>query len=242
MRRPFALLIALTLVTLTTGCASKKVLTDQELGHLRAAPVLHVVRGEPSSLSVTTDNMKAASMVGGLLLGAIGGGIAAAVTSGMAQSDGKKMAKEYQLDDPVVVVSDRVVAGLAERQMAPRSISSVPAAVKDIDADALAKAFPGTTVLAFKTDSWGLNASGSGYYRLEYSASARLVRTTDATELWKITCEVDDKQVPKMSMTQITANGAESLKARLQEAAQFCADTLVQRMMGGTISAAVKSP
>jgi hypothetical protein len=160
----------------------------------------------------------------------------------MAQSDGKKMAKEYQLDDPVVVVSDRVVAGLAERQMAPRSISSVPAAVKDIDADALAKAFPGTTVLAFKTDSWGLNASGSGYYRLEYSASARLVRTTDATELWKITCEVDDKQVPKMSMTQITANGAESLKARLQEAAQFCADTLVQRMMGGTISAAVKSP
>jgi hypothetical protein len=242
MRRPFALLIALTLGTLTTGCASKKVLTEQELGHLRAAPVLHVVRGEPSSLSVTTDNMKAASMVGGLLFGAIGGGIAAAITSGMAQSDGKKMAKEYQLDDPVVVVTDRVVAGLTERQLAPSSISSVAEAVKDVDADALAKVLPGATVLAFRTDSWGLNASGSGYYRLEYSASARLVRTTDAAELWKIRCEVDDKQIPKMSMAQITVNSAESLKARLQEAAQLCADKLVQQMMGGTISASVKSP
>jgi hypothetical protein len=32
------------------------------------------------------------------------------------------------------------------------------------------------------------------------------------------------------------------LKARLREAAQFCADKLVQQMMGGTISASVKSP
>jgi len=153
MRRPLAPAIALALVTLTTGCASKKVLTEQELGHLRAAPVLHVVRGEPSSLSVTTHNMKSASMVGGLLFGAIGGGIAAAITSGMAHSDGKKMADEYQLEDPVVAVSDRVMAGLTERQLAPGSISSVPAAVKDVDADALGKAFPGATVLAFKTDS-----------------------------------------------------------------------------------------
>jgi len=241
MRRPLALVIALTLVLLTTGCASKKVLTEQELGHLRTARVLHVVRGEPSSLSVTTHNMKAASMAGGLLLGAIGGGIAAAITSGMAQSDGKKMAEEYQLEDPVVVVTDRVVAGLTERQLAPSSISSAPAAVKDVGADALAKAFPDATVLAFKTDTWALNASGSDYYRLEYSASARLVRTTDAAELWKVKCELDDKQLPKMSMAQIKANGAESLKARLQEAAQFCADKLVQQMMGGTISASVKS-
>jgi len=242
MRRPLALVIALSIVMLTSGCASKKVLTEQELGHLRAAPVLHVVRGEPSSLSVTSHNMKAASMAGGLLLGAIGGGIAAAITSGMAQSDGKKMVQEYQLEDPVVVVTDRVVAGLTERQLAPSSISSVPAAVKDVDVDTLAKALPGATVLAFKTDSWALNAAGSGLYRLEYSASARLVRTTDASELWKVKCEIDDKQLPRMSMAQVTANGAESLKARLQEAAQFCADKLVQQMMGGTVSASVKSP
>ena len=242
MRRPRILLISLALIMLTNGCASKKVLTEQEMGHLRSAPVLHIVRGEPSSLSVTTHNMKTASMVGGILLGAIGGGIASAITSGMAQSDGQKMAAEYQLEDPVVLVTDRVMAGLTERQLAPGSISSVPSAVKDIDADALAKVFPGATVLAFKTDGWALNAMTSGYYRLEYSASARLVRTTDATELWKVKCEVDDKQLPRMSMTQIRANGAESLKARLQEAAEFCAEKLVQQMLGGTVSAAVKSP
>jgi hypothetical protein len=41
-------------------------------------------------------------------------------------------------------------------------------------------------------------------------------------------------------MSQVKANGAESLKARLQDAAQLCADKLVQQMMGGTISASVK--
>jgi hypothetical protein len=145
MRRLLALLIAVILVALTTGCASKKVLTEQELGHLRVAPVLHVVRGEPSSLTVTTHNMKTAGMVGGLLLGAIGGGIASAITAGMAQCDGKKMTTEYQLEDPVMVLTDRVLAGLTERQLTPGSVSSVPAAVKDVDADALAKAFPGAS-------------------------------------------------------------------------------------------------
>jgi len=240
MRRPLALAIAVVLVTLTTGCASKKILTEQQLAQLRGAPELHVVRAEPSSLSVTTQNMKAAGMVGGILFGAIGGGIAAAITSGVAQSDGKRLAEEYQLDDPAAVVKDRVIAGLTERQLAPGSITSIPSAVKDIDADALAKAFPGATVLAFKTDSWAIKPSGS-YYRLEYEASARLVRTTDATELWKIKCELDDKQLPRMSMEQLKANGATSLKARLQEAAEFCAEQLVQQMMGGAVSAAVKS-
>ena len=66
MRRPLALAIAVVLVTLTTGCASKKILTEQQLAQLRGAPELHVVRAEPSSLSVTTQNMKAAGMVGSL--------------------------------------------------------------------------------------------------------------------------------------------------------------------------------
>jgi hypothetical protein len=241
MRRLLALAIAVALVTLTTGCASKKILTDQQLAQFRAAPQLHVVRTEASSLSVTTQNMKTAGMVGGILFGAIGSGIAAAITSGVAQSDGKRFVEEYQLEDPVAVVKDRVMAGLTERQLAPSSIMSVPSAVKDIDADALAKAFAGATVLAFKTDSWAIKPSGS-YYRLEYEASARLVRTTDATELWKIKCELDDKRFPRVSMEQLKANDAASLKARLQEAAEFCADMLVQQMMGGTASAAVKSP
>jgi len=44
-----------------------------------------------------------------------------------------------------------------------------------------------------------------------------------------------------MSMTQITANGAESLKARLQEAAQFCADKLVQQMLPAPGQAATRT-
>ena len=64
-----------------------------------------------------------------------------------------------------------------------------------------------------------------------YHASAHLVRTSDAKEMWKLKCELDGKDFPDDGVL---------LRTRLQRSAELCAEKLVQQIMGSTISASVK--
>ena len=73
-----------------------------------------------------------------------------------------------------------------------------------------------------------------------YHASAHLVRTGDAKEMWKLKCELDGKDFPKLSMAELKADDGVLLRTRLQRSAELCAEKLVQQIMGSTISASVK--
>ena len=239
MRRGLALLLMVGFLILVAGCASTRALNADELAQLRAAPELRVVHALPSTLSVMTPGRTTAGLIGGALGGAIGGAIVGGIVAANARSEGKQLVADYRLDDPAAVVKERVVAALVEQQALPGSLTSVPSAVVSTDADALAKAFPGATILAFRTDRWEINHFGSEYGVI-YHASAHLVRTSDAKEMWKLKCELDGKDFPKLSMAELKADDGVLLRTRLQRSAELCAEKLVQQIMGSTISASVK--
>jgi outer membrane lipoprotein SlyB len=239
MRRPIAVLVTIAVLMLLTGCASSKILKQEELAQLRGAQEIHVVQGQPASLSILTPAKTTAGVVGGVLGGPLGGAIVGAVVEASARADGKKLMADYALDDPAGLVKERVVTALVEQQAVPTKVRTTDPPVEDIGADALAKLFPGATILAFRTDHWKIIHFGSDYGVI-YGASARLVRTTDATELWKVACHLDGKDFPKLSMAELKADNGALLKTRLQKSAELCAEKLVQQMTGSTVSAAAK--
>ena len=229
--------IAITVITgiIATGCASSKALKPEQFAQLKTAQHIQAVHGQPPAFRGMTPGRSTAGIVGVTLGGIVGASIVAAVVDAGAKSEGKQLIADYALDDPAPVVKDRVIAALVEQQALVK-FNSISNPVEDVGANALRKSFPDATVLAFTTDHWGLNHFGSEY-GVVYEASARLVRTGDATELWKVTCGLDGKDFPKVSMAELKAENGALLRTRLQKSAELCAEKIVQRMTAVTAGA-----
>jgi hypothetical protein len=233
MRRAITLIVIGAVIT--TGCASSRTLKPEQFAQLKASQEIQVVHGRPPAFSVMTPERSTAGVVGAALGGVIGALVVGSIVTANAKSEGRQLVADYAIDDPVPVVEERVLAALIDRQ-ALAKVNSIPAAVDDTDADALKSAFPDATVLAFRTDAWALNHLGSEY-GVVYEASVRLVRTGDATELWKVTCGLDGKDFPKVSMAALKAEKGALLRLRLQKSAELCADKIIERMTPVTAGA-----
>jgi hypothetical protein len=147
----------------------------------------------------------------------------------MFEAAGDKMTKEYGLADPAAVVQERFVAALGQ-DPGISNIQGVEETPGTDDMAELRRVAGQGLVFDFKTTQWMLYyyPTDWSHYRIAYSARGRLVRLADSTVMWQGTCEVIG-QAPASSPTMdaLTANNGALLKAKINEAAEACAQQLI---------------
>ena len=135
-------------------------------------------------------------------------------------SVGRRMVRDYSLEDPIVAVKERFVAVASER-LTLATVRMVPEAMRADGIDQLKQTFGAGIVLDFQTTDWSLSASAG----LTYRARARAVRLDDAKTIWQASCSGGPQ--PLAAWDDLKRDDAAALKAGLAEAAATCAQKLV---------------
>lgn len=197
---------------LLTGCAGqqKKLTKDDQLA-LAAQPQVHAIHHPPSKVFTIDSTART------LLLP-----VPLSVLEGMA------LQRDLKLEDPALRVKDRLVNAL-QKDLGLTNVRVVSESPKDGSAETLKATYGSGAVLEVRTRNWGLDN-----YRAKYSALARLTRLPDADVIWEATCKdfVVDKGKPAPAMGDLTAKEGGLLKAKLQQAADGCAEELVGWLLG----------
>ena len=161
----------------------------------------------------------------------------------MAGVGGKKMIREYGLQDPALRLRDRLISALAT-DLGIRGFDVAPEPLENDDFDTVRARFPRRVVLDFKTTLWTLFPSKgiafSSDYMVLYGVRARLLRTEDGKIMWEGQCQTERNQSADRSWDDLTANGAALLKARLYEIADACAERLRAQLLAGDKEITVK--
>jgi hypothetical protein len=152
-----------------------------------------------------------------------------------ADAAGAAAVKEYGIENPIGLVQQRVIARMAsDAEITNLKESATPVTSEEI-AD-LKRALGPVTALALRTKRWGVryHPDDPDIYGAFYEVRARLVRLTDGRVLWEGSCERQkywDDPEPAL-LSDLTAAGGRLMKARLQGAAERCADDLVAQFLG----------
>jgi hypothetical protein len=204
---------------LVAGCAPAPVkISEAELARLSAEPEIRFLRHPPATIIVQTRRGDVARQ-----LGLLGPGIGESLDQGIKS----KLMNELGFQDPALAVRDRVaVAFTADLGLTNVRVIDEPAAADGLDE--LRRRFGSGLVLDVKTLVWWLtyDASALDAYRLLYAARARLVRLDGTTVLWQATCDRPLGASPTARLDDLTANGAQLLKQRTIESADWCARKL----------------
>ena len=136
--------------------------------------------------------------------------------------EGVGLVNELKLEDPVLRVEDRLVKTLQERfKVSNVSVAANPP--KNDQVASIVQAYPTGVVLDVRTMKWGVDNA-----RAIYKARARLIRSSSSTIVWQATCKFTaDKDKPAPKMDDLKANSGILLKAKILDAADGCADQLV---------------
>jgi len=205
-------IVVVSTCLLLTGCAGQQTkLTKEHQLALAAQPQVHAVHHPPSRVFSIDSTARTLLLPAPLI-----------VLEGMA------MQRDLKLEDPVARVKDRLVNAL-QTDLGLTNVRAVSESPKDQSAETLKATFGFGAVLEVRTRNWGLDNS-----RVKYSALARLTRLPDADVIWEATCKdfVVDKGKPASAMADLTAKEGELLKAKLQQAADGCAEELVGWLLG----------
>lgn len=196
---------------LLAGCAGQHTKLGNEDRAALATQPLHAVDYGPMGFHLESSGYTAAAVIFSPLV----------VVGQMAE--GRELQEDLKLQDPVGRVKDRLVRGL-QANFNITDVRAVTERPAQNNPESLRKAFGSGIVLEVNTRKWGIDNN-----RAKYSAQARLTRLPDATVLWEAACNevVADKDKPSPSRDALRANGGELLKAKLNEAADACADQLV---------------
>jgi hypothetical protein len=187
-----------------------------------------MVQYEERPVFVATTAGKAA--MGGLF-GAIGG----AVAGGAMVSAGQKIAQDNNLQDPAPKIAEGIVTDLAVfNDLTIHDSHGVLA--KSADPAALAKTYPGNDlILDVRTTGWsfGYFPTNWTHYRVFYTVTLRLIRTSDSKVLAEGACVRGTEQSSDGAPTydELLADSATLLKRRISDESQDCAKELKNKVL-----------
>lgn len=159
---------------------------------------------------------------GGFMVESTGYSVAGAlmplVAIGQA-AEGMSMMSEFELQDPVLRVKERVLGALEQQYRIPNVIRvAEPLDQLTYNYNALSG-----VVFEVRTTKWGIDNN-----RAKYAAGIRVIRLADRVAIWDAVCDnvVADKDKPSPSSERLRADKGALLKTKLNQAADACAEQL----------------
>jgi hypothetical protein len=214
------LLLSWCFLLAAASCAPQptiiKLLPD-DFSRVRNDGVIHAIHIEHDALFVSDPRMT--TVPGIIVFGLLG------------EKEGRRIASENGLQDPVYLVRSRFLDGLASNH-GVTNVKVVEQPRKDADQkiEKLRADFKDGTVLEFKTDGsaivW-ITKVWNYDWKYSYTAELRLIRLSDGKTLWQQQCKAEGKPLEKKDM--FTADGAKVLKADMPAAAEECARQLLAK-------------
>jgi hypothetical protein len=234
--------IVLFLAVLSQGCAPSLVSIDRnELAQLKDQPLINVVHYSPPKLVAKTPSTGIGSALGavGGIVGGVAGGVVAAEIS---KTQGEKLKQQCSLEDPSIRVREKVINSCSA-QMAIKNFNVVQEPLDSDEMDALRSKLGNDLVMDFKTNYWMILPTAlsqwtmTRQYYVMHSTRARLIRLQDSKVMWLGSCDFDGKKTLSTSSTwdELIANGCSQLKANFSQAAEMCAQQLLDQLFGKVI-------
>jgi hypothetical protein len=225
----------LSALFLMTGCSSRVAIDKAEFSRLQSEATIAVVTHPPEPFSFLTarDNLRLGAAAGavGALTGGLGGFFVGRHAESLARAQGQELANANGLQDPAHKIRDGLLTGLAG-QFNLNNLVPVQQAFATDDPKAIGQKLSAGTVLDFKTYEWSVMPAGmSSRYRISYRLRSRLFRSADGKILWQGDCRYDRDDADK-TIEELTANSGELLRAKMDQAAEFCATTLLVQFLG----------
>jgi hypothetical protein len=220
----------LSALFLVTGCSSRVAMDKAEFSRLQSEAKIPVVTHppEPFSFLSARDHLKWGLAA---LAVPLGGFFVGRHAESLARAQGQELANANGLQDPAHKIRDGLLTGLAG-QLNLNNLVPVPQAFATEDPKAMGQKLAAATVLDFKTYEWSVMPAGmSSRYRISYRLRSRLFRSADGKILWQGDCRYDKDDADK-TIEELTANSGELLRARMDQAAEFCATTLLVQFLG----------
>jgi hypothetical protein len=222
--------LSLALFLVVAGCAPSRIAIDKaEFSRVRAEGKIPVVTHKPEPLSFLSagDNLKwnlAALAV------PLGGFFVGRHAESLARTQGEALATANSLQDPAEKVRDGFLSALVA-QLGFSNFVPLQEAFATDDPKRMGEKLTAAVVLDFKTVDWRVSPAGMGSrYRVFYRMRSRLFRTSDAKVLWQGDCRYD-KDDSDATLDELTADSGELLRARMEQAAEFCAMTLLAQFL-----------
>jgi hypothetical protein len=160
--------------------------------------------------------------------------VGALVVVGLAEVEGRRLMKDYSLEDPASKIRDSLLAALSatEGLRNLRVDSRTPASDELTEMRA---ALGSGTILDFRTTLWELmyDSQELDRYGLRYAIRSRLIRLDEQTVLWEGFCDSRETETsPKVPLEELKADSGAVLRERLEAVAAHCADRLFAQFAG----------
>lgn len=215
-----AIVAALAAGVLTAGCVSVKnvPLESSSLSSIKGQPIAYTERAKVPDFSAT----KASNVAAGAIFGAIGG----AAMAIKAINDGNELIKLNQIGDPAEIIAENLTKSLASSQSA--TPASAPVVVQNEDPAQIAANGAGARyIVDVRTTSWGTlyYSTDWSHYGLLYGAKLRLIDASSSKVVAEGFCFIKPEKTPGQqapTYDELTANGAEKLKAMISAAVDQC--------------------
>lgn len=215
------------ILLLMVGCAPSLIkMEKEEIARLKDQPEIQAVHYPAPTFTITTAGQIAVAS----LFGIIGG----AIVGASIEAEGKRLTKEYALEDPSVRVKDRFIAALGTG-LELRNFRSLNEPLASDDLTELRTKFAGTMLIDFQTTNWaaGYHLPDTSRYRILYAVRARLIRPEESKIVWQGFCSFKGEDAATSpTLDELKANSGALLKEKLKEAADACADQLLAQFSG----------
>ncbi|GGE57579.1 hypothetical protein GCM10007421_35270 [Halopseudomonas oceani] len=205
-------------VTLLAGCVSTATLKlDDE-----HSSSLH----EKSLVVTTSDKPDFAAMTAGKVIVPLVGAVTMI-------SEGNKIIRQHNVEDPAAFIGEEIAAQLATLRSMNLMPSSVPSSDGDIEYLSATHANQ-DFALDVRTINWSFGYFPSDWdnYRVIYSAKARLIDLHKEEVIAEAFCaRVPEQSSTSPSYQQLVGDHAAGLKRELQIAAEYCVKELSEKLL-----------
>jgi hypothetical protein len=167
-------------------------------------------------------------------MGVVFGPIGLATAEMKAQKSGARVRAKIGLEDPVFLVRDKFLTGIA----AELGIEQ-PSLLEELYINDLEQRIPtleSGLLLEFRTMGWGIGAVSNPFranlYGVGYQGGVRLIRLEDRQILWKGFCIVGTRDDQKATIAALQEHEGSLLREWLAEAAEKCAEIFLFQFSG----------
>lgn len=215
------------------GCSSGLIKIDERgLARLKKEPEIHAVTYIPASFIVETPGAYGSTEA---MFGEMEGPLGGFAHLREFEENGKKMIRDYSLEDPVLKVRDKFISSVGA-DLGLQEAGAFTEPLKDDSIEGLKRRFGKGMVFDFKTTRWLLNyyPADLSHYRMTYGGRARLVSLEDSRVLWQGACRFSTTKEMRASptMEDLVADDGALLKTKLLEASDRCASELLRQFLG----------